>query len=463
MQRHCALLLFLWLNACIGSQPKALVISSEIAANPELLEQAEELVSADPSKITQIDLEAAAAHLTKHYWLFNQSYGIVYPGARSSRDQLYPDGFSAGADSALYTGFALAAFSYKSYLAAEYFDTRDVLTGVYWLTHAAGPGVICRAVIPKEQADRWNYPDSWQGRINSGFVGEGASLPYNVNLYEQTLPESIYYTRATKDQLTGLLYGLATYLVYDNSHPETVATIGRNLRSYLEKYNWKIRNEKGENDTSADVVDGMLKLQLFAIQRRLHRDMLWFSPNIEYEYQQLFRQSINSIRDSFALSNNYSQYYTHNLRITRAYTVWLLEDDSTRKQQLVDYVLTKVWKHTKKHQNAWFAAIVFHMTSDEEVGKVCLQALKSQSLKPLRGYGSPYAGQLHKPSWLDVLQGNDYRWVLPPHLRKHTNYFTWAKEPWDVGSFDKTGSLEETGLDFLLPFWLYKIANRKPY
>ena len=94
---------------------------------------------------------------------------------------------------------------------------------------------------------------------------------------------------------------------------------------------------------------------------------------------------------------------------------------------------------------------------DPAVRSIAIDALKSLSLRPDRAWGSPYAGQTYGPQVGDVVKGCDKLWVLAPHLRKKTNYWTWTKAPWDVGSgIDKNGTQDNIRLDLFLPYALVK-------
>ena len=131
------------------------------------------------------------------------------------------------------------------------------------------------------------------------------------------------------------------------------------------------------------------------------------------------------------------------------------DEEPARRTEIRRFVLGSIWRYTRRHQNAWFAAVVCMVDPGNlEAKAICRNALASLSLKPLRAWGSPYGGQEHEPGLDAVLQGCDYNWVLPPHLRKPTSYWTWQKRPWDVGHQDHEGRLEEPGIDFLVPYWM---------
>lgn len=441
----------------------ALSLAAGCCSDPDPLERPEPtgepwdrtyLIDADPAAVDDAALAARADELLASYQAYNQSHGVVYPGVYSRLDLEAPDRFAGGGDSALFTGMAAAAFCYRGRETGDYAPAREALRGLWWLTHAAGPGVICRAAIPWAERERWGYPAAWQSRIDRGFAGPGPAItdtPYGP------LPECAYYTRATRDQLTGILYGLSVAWADLPDERSSVAAIMRDLRAHLEAHNWKIRDQHGRNDTSADGVSRLLKTQFLALWQRVvqaENPGGWAAAHDEYKAS--LRASLASLANLAARANNYDDYYAHNLRAVRALSIWTLEDHTERRRDLRRFVERHVWAHTKGHQNAWFAAVVAHVTAGGTGRPEAAASLRSQSLKPLRGFGSPYAGQEHGPSLADVLAGCGDAWVLPPHLRRMTNYFIWTKRPWDVGNRDPNGFLHETGLDFLLPYWLLR-------
>lgn len=409
------------------------------------------LIDVDPASVTDADLAARADELLTSYRAHNQVFGVVHPGVYSDASLTTPDQYAGGGDSALFTGMALAAFCYRGRVTGDYAPAREALQGIYWLTHAAGPGVICRTVIPWVDRTKWGYPAAWQSRIDAGFAGPGAALPS----YHGPLPKNAYYTRATRDQLTGILYGLAVAWADLPDERQGIGAIMKDLRAHLVAHNWKIRDQHGNNDTSADGVSGMQKTQFLALWQRVVQaedPANW--PAAHEEYKASLRASLLALAELAARANNYEQYYAHNLRAVRALTIWSLEDHGGRRRDLRRFVENHVWDHTKAHQNAWFAAVTAHMTAGGTGRPEAAASLRSQSLKPLRGYGSPYAEQEWGPSLGAVLQKCDDQWVLAPHVRRMTNYFIWTKRPWDTGRRDTAGRLHETGLDFLLPYWL---------
>lgn len=425
------------------------------------------LVDADPSTV---DLDVHEEFVNDHYWAFVQYEGMIWEPTRSDPGLYQPDGYGNGGDTAIFTGMALGAWCFKYGVqdtTLELDRVMETLRGVWILTHATGvPGAICRAAFPQSQAARWDYPRKWQHRIDKGFVGTGPALSDPVRGRE--LEPHKYYTRATKDQLTGLLFGLAvTWKTLDPSSVHIndrktaqkarriVAEITESLYQHLRKYDWKIKDAFGRNDTNADKVSGLQKTQLLALRR------LTVSISKPTEVARALRRYekefvVHGPGDYFGFFNNNTQYFAWNLRYLRAFTIWLLEDDPDRKEKAREFVDKFLWPYTRGHQNAWYLAVRNAMNpGDHRRIPALIRALKSHALRPTRQWSSPFHGREIKPSTAIIFNCED-EYVLPPHWRKPAGYFTWVKEPWDVGPNplpDTRGLQDQTGLGLLLPLW----------
>jgi len=448
----------------------------------------------DPLNPDDVTLEALKSHaelLENHYQKYAQVEGIIWQPERSDLSLEKPDVYGSGGDSAIFTGYKLATdvFRYATIEGTENLDkVMQSLRGVYILTHIAGPGVIARCAFPANQFKKWRYPTFWQGRIEKGFVWNSFPLkdPFKQGAY---FPEMVYYTRATRDQLTGILFGLSVtwkHLQDGLSPPTSLSTIpaykrdqGRivearkiiakiveDLYLHLRKHDFLIRDENGRNDTNADDVSGFQLLQLLALYKETVKiSTPWRTERINKKYLDQFYVVTFPIRDIVNVFNNYSQYYSWNLRYARAYTVWLLENDEDRQQEIQEWVESNAWRYTKNHQCPFF--IYIHDAMQDSFGsETALLSLKSLSLKPIRHTGSPLAGDVRDPNIFQVLFQQEAQYILAPHLRKATSYFTWTKRPWDVGGGDPGQPFwgDTTGLDYLLPYWMgryYKFVTSK--
>lgn len=444
----------------------------------------------DPNEVTIAELADHAEKLEANYQAYHQVEGVIWQASRSDPTLENPDQYGNGGDSLIFGGHKLAAdvFHYATVGGTQNLDRAlKSLRGLYILTHVTGtPGVLARCAFPADRAKEWNYPEHWEHRnvkYRHRFVHMGPVIndPFTPG---NTIGPMIYYTRATKDQLTGLLFGLAVAWEYlEDGHflavedeaseriqhsKEVIATIVEDVYNQLRAHGFYIRNENGVNDTNADDVDGLLLLQLLVLYKEtVHLSNPSRARRIYDKYQDQFNKGFFTLGDIFHRWNNYSQYYAWNLRYLRGYTVHILDGDADHRETIVRWYDDRLWQFTKNHLNAKFIYlynavtippinpdnVISQQPKNKKLDKA-LFAMKSLSLKPLRSYDSILAGDERKPTFLQVTFGDWDRFILPPHLRKATSYSTWQKEPWDVGSAGHSGRENTTGVDFLLSYWM---------
>lgn len=436
------------------------------------------LIDADPSAVTDADLHARTALLTTHYWDYCQVNGMIATPTRSDPSLPDPDRWERGGDNCLFTGQALAAFSlqYKvEHSDAALEAVQNSLRGLYLLSHVtSASGAIVRTIIPSSLAAQFGWPDDFSSR-DPEFLGTGPALtdPFTGAPIE---PHH-YYSRSTKDQMTGVVIGLAAVWALTDGYETDPAvpathhaglakiravakTTATDVYNHLKLYDWNIRNENGKNDTNADYVDGLLRAGLLA--SLVHMG----DASLQADYDESVDRhmdlaNVTRVGDQF---NNFQQYFAHNLRASRAFAVWVLEGPGSDKgEQMASYVEKNLWAFVRGHKNGWFAFLrTATAPADTEARDEGLFSLRSLSLKPIRLWSSPYFGQEQKPNLVEVVLGCHRNFVLDPHLRKPEDYSTWQKEPWDVGSgskWDEEGLSDTTGLDFLLAYWLARYTG----
>ena len=435
------------------------------------------LLDASPGTVTMAEVHSHATTLTGHYWTYSQVDGVLWPAWRTDASKTNPDRYIGGGDSGLYTGQALAAFCFDygtTKSGASLNRVKETLRGLYILTHATGtPGIVARNAFPADQAAKFGYPDEWGHRIEGGFAAIGPAIPDPFG--GAAIPPHGYYTRGTKDQLTGMVLGLAAvWSVLDPADvPPPHAAEAAQLRALAKQiadalhaqlllHNWRIRDQNGRNDTSADHVDQLLRAAFLSLVYNMG------NTAVEDQYKDTLDGFID-LSNTLAYADrfsNFSQYYAHNLRVSRALTIWLLEGaGSDEGKAMATYVERNVWRFTNGHKSAWFAYVRRALTpSDSAAAAEGLLSLKSLSLKPIRMWASPLHGQEQKPNIVESLVCHR-RFILDPHLRKPEDYSTWQKEPWDTGpgapggGWDKEGLGDASGLDFLLPYWLARFVG----
>jgi hypothetical protein len=420
------------------------------------------LLHLDPAAVESggpASLAQRAAELERRYVEDVEVEGVVWEPLRSSVEVAEPDRHGAGADSLLFTGFAVAGWTWKYAVTGDSERLIEALRGLWILTHVAGRGVLCRAAFPSSRGDEFGWPRAWTGR-DPQFVGETPAGAIPDPIHGGHLPAMRWYTRATRDQLTGVVMGLssawalADALTTDPALAARlrpiVAEITTDVVDHLRAHEWRIRDASGRNDTWADGVDGLLRVAVLSLARSVGM------AGADREYQREFSRLVRRPHPVgfFNRYNNLNEYYAHNLRAARSYSVWLLDADPVHRGQMVEYARTHWRRWTDHHGNAWLSWLWFAMagTPPDDEG---LRALYELRWKPIRSWPSPLEGRWPPPSFGAVTFDTTPAWVLPVYLRKPAEYFSWEREPWDAGvPGEGTGRSNSTGLDFLAVYWL---------
>lgn len=379
--------------------------------------------------------------------------GVVWARIRSRDDLNEPDLF-VGGDSLLFSGVATASWAWKYGTTHDTADRDmliDHLRGLRLLTSATGsPGVLCRQVLPLDKAAAFAWP--WPHR--EPFVG--------------TRDGYGYYTRATRDQLTGLVLGLAAALTVLNRDQDSFALAGRDVihivtqdvYNKLVKDDWLIRDQNGKNDTNADSVDGLLRLGLEAVLALSSNDAS-AKRDVCSRIEADLDSATGSIEGWFNRFNNADQYYAHNLRAMRILTISLLSSGlgggAQLKSDLRDYANTTWWRYVESHRSAWFDATWMSIGGGSRTLQID-RSLRLLSFTKSRAWSSPYAGQSQVPGYISSLFNCTEGYVVDPHLREPSggSYFLWERDPWDVGNEGRGGLGEDVGLSFFAPFWLWR-------
>lgn len=404
------------------------------------------LLDMDPGAVTDAELEAAVSAAESRLDAATVD-GVVWPRLRSSAGLDLPDQYVSGGDSLLFTGLAAASRAWRYRVTGRSEDLDAALShvrGLRLLTSATGvPGVLCRCAFPMARAAEFGWP--WPTRVP--FVGEHDGYGY--------------YTRATRDQLTGLVLGLsAVWAALDGDAADSASecrlllrAVGRDVLARLEADDWNIRDAHGANDTGADHVDGLLRLSLEA-----------FVATAEYRPLDGVAARVRDCLGSISTSleswvnrfSNTQQYFAHNLRVMRSLALALLLPGL--RAELLDYAQDAWWRYVLEHHNAWFGA-AWMAHGGEEAGDI-RRDLASWSLRPARSWSGPYAGQEQGPGYGDALLNCTGGYVVDPQLRKPSNYWVWQKEPWDTGIVDHLGLGDDLGLSLVAPYWLWRMVSR---
>jgi len=440
------------------------------------------LLTANPAAVTPAQLIASVAAADARVLSDNLVEGIYWQAIRYD-NATAPNGYGSGGDSLLFSGMYLASRAYRYGVTKDSDDldqALEALRGIYILTHVSGaPGALMRCAFPTATPEPWHYPGAWQSRIDKGFVYDSptdVADPFNPG---QSLPQMTFYTRVTRDQITGLVYGLSVFwnvmdpAIAANASDrakleqarqilaQTVEDVYRKLRAD----DWSIRDQTGRNDTNSDSVgEDLLRLSLLGLYR--HTATLTGDAARVERIQDKYEDILYILRtlgvfpsDPFNAFSNAQQYYAWNLRFTRASALWMNADVSDRPL-ISDYIRRWMFKWVSGHKNAWFSLVYAVTTSptDQDIVDDAVLSLRSWALRPATGWPSPLAmgwgRDYSPPSAVERISGVGNDRVLWPHLRKPTTYWTWQKDPWDAGTTYPIAGFDGVGLDLILPYWM---------
>jgi len=482
MQRLCVRLLLIMVLA--GCLTMGMLCHSSVGIGSARIVHAQDLsylLDLDPDAVSDRDLYERAVALEENYQQHHSVNGILWEARYAEAEDERPTLYGNGGDSAIFSGFYLAGAVYRFRTTGEASDLQaafEAARGLHILTHISGtPGVIARCAFPAARAAQWRYPEVWQERIDNGYVYESSADIPDIGDPSACYPVMIYYTRATRDQLTGILYGIGVALAEldpDDYSGETapgvievrdiLQEVIRAVWGRLESTGFVIRDQEGKTGTTASLVTGLLRLQLLAV----YRAALEGREGVEEkEYKRINRLYARAFARAFSLNDGDAAalfnrgslldgYYSYNLRFARSFAVHLLEKDPRRRDTVVDYMQKHVWRYVQDHRNTHFIFLYAAASGDLSRMDEAARSLRELSLRPLRNWSSPLHGINYYPPRPVLLYGDVSDFVVPVHLREPTGYFIWQRDPFQTGDgpINTEGLDEAIGVDFILPYWM---------
>ncbi len=367
----------------------------------------------DPRAVQQLHatleaLEPVAVEHADLLYTHHVADGIVFVantpvGSASPR-------YASDADNAIFTGLALAAAAYRYGVTGEAVDLAAVdtlLDGIHRLAHAHGiPGVLARSSFAREGAwARFGYgPDrttpadnQWRKRIAKGQVYERDGW--------------VWYTKATRDQLTGVLFGLAVTHVVVDEPPirERVREITAALARRLRESDGSLVDHEGRTGTNAHRIDAPLELALAALEHATTNASS--APPTSAFFQQV------GLRTAY-YNRWLMRTFVFHLHLMNAHTLLLLRDHHAEHAEVRRWH-DKLWSFVTADENPQFAAL-HHAATGAPPSADSLGHLERRSRENYRGF------------------------------------FAWEKDP--EAWWDDTRTVRGPGIDVLLPYWMLRYA-----
>ena len=362
--------------------------------------------------------------LDKLYWKDHQVDGITF--CRWMHDSGYY-GYDTGADNALATGLYLAAASYRFSMARNIPNLNkmlDTLRGIHLLTHITSkPGVLVRLAFPLEDS----YKKIGYDRNNQDETNTWTRRRLEGTLYQNAT--RFYYTKTTRDQLTGIVYGLAIAWNAINAKWQITAPqaakvenvrivikeIVDDLVSRLKETDWSLEDHTGfVGKTNANKPNTQLRYALLLLQSRINANE---KPKQYRMRMKLFFRFVGLHTFYYGLTRN---MYAFNLRYMIAHTLFMLGERDGAKSWLY-----RLSKFTKSEDNPFFV----YIEKASELG------VSDERLKRA-----------------------DYQYNRLIDVGGHNSFFAWQKEKEEArenGEYGRYGP----NIDIILPHWMKKYYN----
>jgi uncharacterized protein (TIGR03437 family) len=332
-------------------------------------------------------------------------------------------------DSALWTGFYLAAesFRYKVTHAADALAAAHrALAGIQSLIDVTGNNVLARCLIP-----------------NSSPFAAAIQNEEAANGIYRSGPENFWVGNTSRDEYSGVLFGLgvAYDLMDDPAMKTTIAAQITRLVQFLKDHGWSIVLPNGTTTTTfIDRPDQ----QLAFLQLARHVNPDQFST--AYDLARLLLSPVAQLPIAFdALSD--SSYFKFNLDTINLFTLIHLESSSFGGIYQTAYGILR--GHTAGQGNAFFNMIDASLNGPSGPRDAETRLLLNQWLqRPRRDLNVNNNGKY-------ATCGDAALACQPiPVPDRPTTDFLWQRSPYQLANQGASNIIEGAGVDYILPYWM---------
>ena len=332
-------------------------------------------------------------------------------------------------DSALWTGFDLAAESFR-YKVTQSPDAlaaaQRALAGIQSLIDVTGNNVLARCLLPE--------PSPYAIAIQNEEAGNG--------IYRSG-PGNFWVGNTSRDQYSGVLFGLgvAYDLMNDPAMRTTIAAQVTRLVQFLKDHGWSIVLPDGTTTTTfLDRPDE----QLAFLQLARHVNPNQFST--AYDIARFTLSPLAILPISFDVLSNGS-YFKFNLDTVNLYTLIHLESSSFGEVYGKAYDILR--NHTDDQGNAFFNMIDFAVNGRNTTRDTETQLLLTQWLqRPRRDLNVNNTGKY-------ATCGDATQACQPiPVPDRPTTDFLWQRSPYQLANAGGSNIIEGAGVDYILPYWM---------
>ena len=383
---------------------------------------------ADPSPAEMEALKISAVIQQRHI-----PFGGILDPIFVSPDSEEIASYTRCGDSAIWTGHYLAAesFHYSVTRTSEALDNaRRAVNALRDLVDVTGTDLLARCVVPIESQ---HAPGIVQEEKNNG-------------IYTGNLNNTGYFWigNTSRDQYSGVFFGLAVAwdLIDEPSVRANVKALVTRLLDFLQHNNWAVVMPGGGISTVFWIRPDQ---QLSFLQIGRHINPNRFSTDFKVF---AFSHAASTIAPiGVEVASPYDSYFKFNLDTINLYSLIRWEEGTVLKT-FYKKAYDVLRNTTDDHGNAHFNMIDRALRGPNAARDAETRALLVEWLKrPRRDVRVDLRGVLPSCS-------NDNRACQPiPVAQRVSSSFVWEISPFQL-SGGGDGFIEETGIDYILPYWM---------
>lgn len=363
-----------------------------------------------PARGAEADALAISANIRARHMPFGTILDPVF--ASATGEQIV--GYTRCGDSALWTGAYLAAEAFRYNVTGStdaLTNVKAALGGLQSLVDVTGDNRLARCIVA----------------ANSPYAAGIASEEAGNTIYQA--PPWIWVGNTSRDEVVGALFGLgaAFDLVDDAGVKSGISNLVTLIVGFVAHHEWSPNDDVG----STFLVRPEELKMLLQVAKHVNPSDSTSGPLLELPMDTAVSLDVLSNDSYFKFNLDYMTFYN------------LLRLDYSSHDQSAYQI---VRNYTASHQNAFFDIVDRALNGANAARDQEMQSLLAQWLQ--RPRRDPYVND----SKLVPVCGKAACQPVPVALRPTTD-FLWQRSPFQL-SGGGTGTVEGSGIDYILPYWM---------
>jgi uncharacterized protein (TIGR03437 family) len=372
--------------------------------------------------------EADALAISRNIQNRHMVHGTILDPVFAAADSDAIVSYSRCGDSAIWTGHYLAAeaFRYKvTHSSDALANARRAVAGIKSLIDVTGNNALARCIVPVDSP--------YRAAISSEEAANGVF---------QSGPENIWIGNTSRDQYSGVMFGLgvAFEMIDDPELKAAIQGIVERIVEFLRSKDWFVVMPNGSISTT---FIGRPDQQLAILQ--IGREVSPHRFSTAYDISRVLLSPTMIAPISFDVLSDDS-YFKFNLDSINLYSLIRFESSSFNTVYRKAYDVLR--KHTDDHGNAFFNMIDRALNGPDEARDAATRAMLDDWLKrPRRDITVDLRGKYPACGNPDTACS-----PIPVAERINTD-FLWQRSPFQLYA-GGWSVIETAGIDYILPYWM---------